>query len=125
MILVTHTLFAQYPTKKNIGGQYFVIMTEQQAREIDIRFEELMDSIKHYDSDTKSLEMSLNKTRSLLMTKQDSLKKTIKLNNTYYNEIQKYKKMEFEDKKVKKRVTLGISAALIIWTSLFISSFVN
>jgi hypothetical protein len=64
---------------------------------------------------------SLLKTNRNLLITQDSLKQSLMLNNVYYKEIEKYKKMEFEDKKVQQTVVIGVVSALAVWLTIFIT----
>ena len=45
MMMVSLSLFAQYPTTKKIKGQQVVIMTVKQAEAINTKFDILEDSI--------------------------------------------------------------------------------
>ena len=128
LTMVSLTVFAQYPTIKNINGTKVVIMTLPQAEQIDYKFTKLSDSIKiinnHLYSKEKNLMLtnqSLTRTNETLNITKDSLKQTLWLNEKYLKEIEKYKKMEFEDKEVKKRVTIGVAAALVVWLTVFIT----
>lgn len=128
MIVVSHTTFAQYPTTKIIKGQEVVIMTVPQAKAIDDKFFKLKDSIKLMNVSLFQNKENLRLTNeSLIITNknlsktQDSLNRSLLLNNIYLTEIEKYKKMEFEDKQVKKRVTIGVASALIVWLTVFIT----
>lgn len=128
LTMVSLTVFAQYPTTKTINGTNVVIMTVPQAEQIDKKFTKLSDSIKLINlslfqskENLKLTNESLYKTNKNLLITQDSLRQSLMLNNVYYKEIEKYKKMEFEDKEVKKRVTIGVAAALVVWLTVFIT----
>lgn len=128
MIVVSHISFAQYPTTKNIKGQEVVIMTSDQAKEIDNKFFQLKDSIKLINSslfqnkeNLRLTNQSLVKTNQSLSKSQDSLRQSLLLNNVYLKEIEKYKKMEFEDKKVQQTVVIGLVSALTVWLTVFIT----
>jgi len=127
-IMVSLTASAQYPTTKVIKGQEVVIMTVPQAQAIDNKFLNLKDSIKLLNvslfqnkQNLKLTNETLIKTNNNLSKTQDSLKQSFLLNDTYFREIQKYKKMEFEDKQVRKRVTIGVASALVVWLTIFIA----
>lgn len=128
MIVVSHISFAQYPTTKIIKGEEVVIMTVPQAKAIDNKFLLLKDSIKLINvslfQNKENLRLtseSLINTNKNLSKTQDSLNQSLLLNNVYLMEIEKYKKMEFEDKKVKQRVTIGVVSALVVWLTVFIT----
>ena len=128
LTMVSLTVFAQYPTTKTINGTNVVIMTVPQAEQIDKKFTKLSDSIKLMNvslfQNRENLRLtneSLTKTNKNLSITKDSLKQSLMLNDVYYKEIEKYKKMEFEDKEVKKRVTIGVAAALVVWLTVFIT----
>lgn len=119
MIMVSLISFAQYPTIKTIKGQEVVIMTVPQAKAIDGKFEKLKDSVK-------VLNLSLYKSKETLRLTSDSLSKdlnktqqslnqSVLANEAYLKEIERYKKMEFEDRQVGKRVAIGFAAAAAAW----------
>ena len=126
-MLVTLTAFAQYPTTKNIKGTQVVIMTVPQAEQIDKKFTSLTDSIslyKRYVNDGSILIKKLNRERlnltdSLIIAKNNILTAHTRI-GILESENEKYKKMEFEDKQVKKRVTVGVVSALVVWIAVFI-----
>jgi hypothetical protein len=129
MTLVTLTASAQYPTTKNIKGTQVVIMTVPQAEAIDNKFIQLKDSVgllnkSLYQSKEilKTTNETLSKTNLDLNKSQGELKQSLLLNETYLKEIERYKKMEFEDRQVKKRVTIGVVSALAVWIAIFIGS---
>ena len=128
LTMVSLTVFAQYPTTKDINGTKVVIMTVPQAEQIDNKFTKLSDSIKLMNvslfQNKENLRLTnetLIKTNKNLSITKDSLRQSLMLNDVYYKEIEKYKKMEFEDKEVKKRVTIGVAAALVVWLTVFIT----
>ena len=129
MTMVALTASAQYPTTKTIKGTKVVIMTVPQAQSIDNRFVKMRDSINFLKSSLltnleklKSTNEDLNKTNTELVESQNNLEESIILNDTYLKEIERYKKMEFEDKQVKRKVTVGVASALIVWIAIFIGS---
>ncbi len=122
------TSFAQYPTTKTIKGQDVVIMTVPQAKAIDNKFLLLKDSVKLLSislyqnrENLRITSEALTKTNKSLTSTQESLSQTMAINEAYIKEIEKYKKMEFEDKKVKMRVTIGLTSALVVWLTVFIT----
>jgi hypothetical protein len=129
MTLVTLTAFAQYPTTKNIKGTEVVIMTVPQAQSIDNKFVQMKDSISLLNKslfinkeNLKITNETLLKTNKELTKNQNDLKQSLVLNDTYLKEIERYKKMEFEDRQVQKRVTIGVISALTVWVALFLGS---
>lgn len=128
LTMVSLIVFAQYPTTKTINGTKVVIMTVPQAEQIDQKFTKLSDSIKLINlslfQNRENLDLTSQKlirtNKSLLETK-DSLNKSLMANNFYLKEIEKYKKMEFEDKKVQQTVVIGVVSALAVWLTIFIT----
>jgi len=102
-------------------------MTVPQAQSIDNKFVQMKDSIsllnKSLFINKENLKITndrLFKTNTDLTKSQSELKQSLLLNETYLQEIERYKKMEFEDKQVKKRVTIGVVSALVVWIAVFI-----
>lgn len=129
MIVVNHTSSAQYPTTKNIKGQDVVIMTVPQAKAIDEKFLLLKDSIKLLNvslfQNRENLKLTgerLNKTNTTLSITQESLNQTTLQNETYLKEIERYKKMEFEDKKIMRRTTIGFATVAVFWVLYVVSA---
>lgn len=122
MITATLTSFAQYPTIKTIKGQEVVIMTVPQAQIIDNKFLKLRDSVKLLSlslyENKEALRVTntnLSETDKALKRTKDSLNQTVLLNGVYQREIERYKKMEFEDRRINKRVTVGFATAAVVW----------
>ena len=127
MMMVAITASAQYPTTKTIKGTQVVIMTVPQAQSIDNKFVQMKDSISLLNKslfinkeNLKITNETLLKTNKELTKNQNDLRESLMLNDTYIKEIERYKKMEFEDKQVKKRVTIGVVSALVVWIAVFI-----
>jgi len=104
-------------------------MTVPQAEAIDNKFIQLKDSVgllnkSLYQSKEilKTTNETLSKTNLNLNKSQGELKQSLLLNETYLKEIERYKKMEFEDRQVKRRVTIGVVSALAVWIAIFIGS---
>lgn len=128
MMMVSLITLAQYPTTKIIKGKEVVIMTVPQAKAIDNKFIKLKDSINSLnlslykkDETLKLTNESLIEINNDLINTQEGLSQSLLLNEVYLKEIEKYKKMEFEDKQVKKRLTIGLTSALVIWLTIFIT----
>jgi len=103
-------------------------MTVPQAKAIDNKFLLLKDSVKLLSislyqnrENLRITSEALTKTNKSLTSTQESLSQTMAINEAYIKEIEKYKKMEFEDKKVKMRVTIGLTSALVVWLTVFIT----
>jgi len=104
-------------------------MTVPQAQSIDNKFVQMKDSISLLNKslfinkeNLKTTNETLLKTNKELTKNQDDLKQSLILNDTYLKEIERYKKMEFEDRQVQKRVTIGVISALTVWVALFLGS---
>jgi hypothetical protein len=126
--MVTLTASAQYPTTKKIKGTEVVIMTVPQAQSIDNKFVQMKDSISLLNKslfinkeNLKITNETLLKTNKELTKNQNDLKQSLVLNDTYLKEIERYKKMEFEDRKVGQKVVIGVVAALTVWLTIFIT----
>jgi len=102
-------------------------MTVPQAEQIDKKFTLLTDNIslfKRQVNDGSILIKKLNRERlsltdSLIIAKNNILTAHTRI-GILESENEKYKKMEFEDKQVKKRVTIGVVSALAVWIAVFI-----
>lgn len=119
MMMVSLSTFAQYPTTKKIKGEQVVIMTVKQAETINNKFQALEDSITELTNQINGCETSLNFTQDKLdntyldlQVALDSLEKTHKL---YQNEIVRQDKLEWRDKFARRRVTMGVGAAIMTW----------
>ena len=128
LMMVALTAYGQYPTTKTIKGTQVVIMTLPQAEQIDKKFNILTDSIslyKRYVNDGSVLIKKLNTERlnlndSLILAKVNLLNAKNRI-GILEEENAKYKRMEFEDKKVQKTVIIGLVSALTIWVTIFIT----
>ena len=119
MMLVSLSALSQYPTTKKIKGEQVVIMTVKQAEAINNKFQMLEDSIVQLNNNLNGCITSLNFTEDKLNTTstdltiaQDSLSKT---HNLYITETKREDKLEWHDKFARKRVTMGIGAAIMTW----------
>ena len=131
-MMVSLITSAQYPTTKVIKGKEVVIMTVPQAKAIDIKFIKLKDSIQllnqslyHSESALKVSSENLLKTNIDLTSTQQSLNQAMIQNVEYLKEIERYKKMEFEDRKVLRRTTIGFAGAIALWLFIVIGSSVK
>jgi len=104
-------------------------MTVPQAQAIDNKFIKFKDSIKvlnvSLNQNRENLKITnqalINKSNDLSKT-QDSLKYSFLQNEIYLKEIEKYKKMEFEDKKVSRKVSIGFATAAVVWIFYVVSA---
>jgi len=128
MMMVATTAYGQYPTTKTIKGTQVVIMTVPQAEQIDKKFNILTDSIslyKRYVNDGSVLIKKLNTERlnlndSLILAKFNLLNAKSRI-GILEEENARYKKMEFEDRKVGQKVVVGVVSALAVWLTIFIT----
>ena len=127
MMMVTLTASAQYPTTKTIKGTQVVIMTVPQAEQIDKKFIAMSDSLNNFRyniTTAKAQVVSLNKQKNSLSDTLEFVRKELYDVSTQVKfleaENERYRQMEFEDKQVKKRVTIGVVSALVVWITLFI-----
>ena len=132
MMMVSLITSAQYPTTKTIKGKEVVIMTVPQAKAIDNKFIKLKDSIQLLNisltenkENLKITNENLIKTNTDLTNTQQSLNQSILLNEVYLKEIERYKKMQFEDRKVLKRTTIGFAGAIALWLFIVIGSSIK
>ena len=132
MMMVSLITLAQYPTTKIIKGKEVVIMTVPQAKAIDNKFIKLKDSINSLnlslykkDETLRLTNESLIEINNDLINTQEGLSQSLLLNEVYLKEIEKYKKMEFEDKKVLRRTTIGFAGAIALWLFVVIGSSVK
>jgi len=107
-------------------------MTVPQAQAIDNKFTKLKDSVNtlslslyRSEESLKAATESLGKVNTDLLQTKESLNQSILLNGVYKDEIEKYRKMKFEDRKVLKRTTIGFAGAIALWLFIFIGSSVK
>lgn len=112
MTLVSLSTFAQYPTTKKIKGQQVVIMTVKQAEAINNKFQVLEDSIAQLKADLDGCETTVNFTENKVVVASDSIEV---LNQRYVTEVKRQDKLEWNDKFARKRVAMGIGAAIMTW----------
>lgn len=121
MMLVSLSAFAQYPTTKKIKGEQVVIMTVKQAEDINNKFQALEDSIIQLNNNLNGCITSLNFTENKVEVTSKNLNHAndsiIKLNNLYLKEVKRQDKLEWTDKVVRKKVTIGVGAAILTWLS--------
>ena len=132
MMLVTLTVFAQYPTVKTIKGERVVIMTVPQAEKIDQKFGKLEDSIAELNSklQTKVQEIRVVDTKrveaddSLQIFKTNLLTATTRIDSLNI-QMKRIEKLEFVEKRTRVRVgvgLVGILTAFITFAILVIKS---
>lgn len=114
---------SKYPTTKVINGEEVVIMSINQAQDIDNRFKKLKDSIKILNSrpvkECNDNAINLKETNNLLIKidkKQDSLiYQSFVLNEHYLKEIEKWRRIRIEDRFYSRRVITGLSLVASLW----------
>ena len=119
MMMVNLSTFAQYPTTKKIKGQRVVIMTLNQAKSINNKFETLEDSLTILNGEVNGCKTSLYFTQDKLETlnhdfvkSQDSLIKVTKL---YQDEVKKIDKFEYIEKKTRLQLKIGLIIVFSTW----------
>ena len=126
MMLVSLLSYSQYPATKYLqNGDHVVIMTVEQGRSINEKFVELNDSIvklndtiKRRDIDINFLKRQINTKETLIRYNIDSLNVANKEIVFYKNEMRRIEKLEWFDKKTRKKVYWTIGGLGIVWTSL-------
>jgi hypothetical protein len=126
---VSLSTLGQYPTTKKIKGEQVVIMTVKQAEIINNKFQMYQDSIVELTNQINGCETSLNFTQDKLdntyldlQIALDSLEKTHRL---YENEIVRQDKLEWRDKFARRRVTMGVGAAIMVWLGFILVTIKN
>lgn len=124
MMVVGLTAFAQYPTTKKINGTQVVIMTVPQAEQIDQQFEILNDSIVELNKQIKNKNHEVRVVYFRREVVSDSLK-TFKTNlfsanitiDSLKNEMKRIEKLEYIEKRTRKRIGVGLITTLVAWIS--------
>lgn len=111
-MLVSLSALSQYPTTKKIKGEQVVIMTVKQAEAINNKFQVLEDSIAQLKADLDGCSTTVNFTENKVVVASDSIEK---LNHLYVTEIKRQDKLEWNDKFARRRVTIGVGAAIMTW----------
>ena len=133
MMMVSLSTFAQYPTTKKIKGEQVVIMTVNQAKSIDEKFQMLEDSIIDLNNQLNGCGTSLNFTQNKVDIYTDSITNLnqritysqdsiVKLNKVYEQEVKKIDKLEFIDKRTRFQVKLGLILVSATWIFGILSS---
>lgn len=128
MMLVSLLSYSQYPTTKVINGETVVIMTVQQGENINNKFVGLKKDIDSLNITLTNTKRDLNFSERQLKILQNELKyinDTIRSKNElikyYEGQMVRLEKLEYTDKKVRKRVTFGIIGSIIIWVGMAIT----
>lgn len=123
-MLVALFAFAQYPTTKKINGVQVVIMTVNQAEKIDNQFTVLNDSIVELNKQigTKSHQVKVvdfqrSKTNDSLQIFKSNLYTANATIDSLKNEIKRVEKLEFVEKRTRRRLGIGITTTVIAWIS--------
>ena len=124
VMLVSLSVFAQYPTTKKIKGVQVVIMTVPQAEKIDIQFEKMSDSIvelnKKIDKkihEVKVVDFQREKTFDSLQIFKSSLLTANTTIDSLKNEMKRVEKLEFIEKRTRTRLGVGLIGTLVAWIS--------
>jgi len=128
MMLASLLSYSQYPTTKVINGETVVIMTVQQGENINNKFVGLKKDIDSLNTTLTNTKRDLNFSDRQLKILQNELKyinDTIRSKNElikyYEGQMVRLEKLEYTDKKVRKRVTFGIIGSVIIWIGMAIT----
>ncbi len=124
VMLVSLSVFAQYPTTKKIKGVQVVIMTVPQAEKIDIQFEKMSDSIvelnKKIDKkihEVKVVDFQREKTFDSLQIFKSNLLIANTTIDSLKNEMKRVEKLEFIEKRTRTRLGVGLIGTLVAWIS--------
>jgi hypothetical protein len=131
--MVSLSALSQYPTTKKIKGEQVVIMTVNQAKSIDEKFQMLEDSIIDLNNQLNGCGTSLNFTQNKVDIYTDSITNLnqqitysqdsiVKLNKVYKQEVKKIDKLEFIDKRTRFQVKLGLILVSATWIFGILSS---
>lgn len=141
-LLVSNLAFAQtkYPIQTIFKGDSVIILTKDQALEINKTIENKNLFISNYKKEVKCLKDTIRDLKWDLITTDASLQRKIekfrdsldRSNNiiyiserqiSYYKEqMKRIEKLEYVEKKVRRRVTVGIGAAVVTWWTIFLLS---
>lgn len=141
-LLVSNLTFAQtkYPIQTIFKGDSVIILTKDQALEINKTIENKNLFISNYKKEVKCLKDTIRDLKWDLITTDASLQRKIekfrdsldRSNNiiyiserqiSYYKEqMKRIEKLEYVEKKVRRRVTVGIGAAVVTWWTIFLLS---
>jgi len=133
IMMVSLSALSQYPTTKKIKGEQVVIMTVNQAKSIDEKFQMLEDSIIDLNNQLNGCGTSLNFTQNKVDIYTDSITNLnqqitysqdsiVKLNKVYKQEVKKIDKLEFIDKRTRFQVKLGLILVSATWIFGILSS---
>lgn len=129
MLLMTMgslTSLAQYPTTKKIKGEQVVIITTKQAESIDNKFKVLKDSTTELNNQLNGCITSLNFTQNKVEVLNDSIDKlekqvlrlkytVTKMKSKYRQEQKRIEKLEFNDRKTKLQLKVGLIFIATTW----------
>jgi hypothetical protein len=130
----------KYPIQTIFKGDSVIILTKDQALEINKTIENKNLFISNYKKEVKCLKDTIRDLKWDLITTDASLQRKIekfrdsldRSNNiiyiserqiSYYKEqMKRIEKLEYVEKKVRRRVTVGIGAAVVTWWTIFLLS---
>ncbi len=131
MMMVSLSLFAQYPTTKTIKGKEVVIMTVPQAKDIDNKFSKLKDSIEWLNSRLQQYKPTVLTIRDTirLQTNQPStpqteyeLYKKLELEMYRKMEVERYKMIDLEYRESSRKITVWFTTAAIALVIYFVTA---
>lgn len=143
--LLFSSAFSQhkYPIQTIFKGDSVVILTKEQALNINKVIDEKNYNLLTYKKDVISLNDTVKKLKwNLITTNAESQRKFAKVKDSldiannqlminrqqiefYQQEMKRIEKLEYIDKKVRRRVTIGLGAALVTWWTIFLFNVVK
>jgi len=132
VMLVALFVSAQYPTTKKINGVQVVIMTVPQAEQIDNQFNILNDSIVELNSQIKTkshqvrvVDFQREKTNDSLQLFKSNLFTANYTIDSLKNETKRIERLEYIEKRTRKRLGYGIGGVLVVWVVFAIGVIIN
>ncbi len=139
------SIFAQqkYPIQTIFKGDSVVILTKEQALRINRVIDEKNFTLSTYKKDIFLLNDTIKKIKWKLVTSEAEMQRKFtkvkdSLNSAnnlvlesnrkieyYQQEMKRIEKLEYIDKKVRRRVTVGIGAALVTWWTIFLMNVIK
>lgn len=122
LMVVSLTVFAQYPTTKKIKGTQVVIMTVPQAEQIDNQFTLLNDSITELNKkigwkvhEVKVADNQRQKTFDSLQIFRVNLLTANTTIDSLKNQMRRIEKLEFIEKRTRIRLGVGLVGTVVAW----------
>jgi len=124
VMLVSLSVFAQYPTTKKIKGVQVVIMTVPQAEKIDNNFQLLNDSIIELNRqignkvhEVKVVDFQREKTFDSLQIFKSNLLIANTTIDSLKKETKRIEKLEFIEKRTRTRLGIGVVGTIVAWVT--------